>query len=179
MIAASFWPKWDARTRPIQVRVHPQVGCRRPAFRRALLLGAYGVDKTIRHKLNSLCSDARHPRCTEGVWHRMKDPISRVNQNDSGFVKSLLKSFLRAQRISSRTAPVISLPVGPAPTIIMLRKNCQALGSGICSACSMAINKRQRISFACSRIFIGGTNARQFSLPKKVLQDPVVNSRWS
>ena len=95
----------------------------------------------------------------------------------SGF--SCRNSRRMVLRISSETAPAISQPVGPPPTITTVCRNVRAAGSGVCSACSIAISSRRRISSACSRIFIGGANVRQSSWPKKVLPDPVASTRWS
>ena len=77
-----------------------------------------------------------------------------------------LKSSAMALPISSATAPASSQPVGPPPTITTVCKKLRSPWSRVCSACSMAINRRRRISEACSRIFMGGAMPRQSSWPK-------------
>ena len=127
----------------------------------------------------SLVSEARAALDRDsGMARKTRSPGS-TNRIRVLLGSSCLKSFLSAERISSDTAPAISQPLGPAPTITTVCRNCRAFGSGVCSACSMAISSRRRISSACSRIFIGGAKVRHGSWPKNVLPDPVASTRWS
>ena len=67
-------------------------------------------------------------------------------------------------RAISASAPAISTPVGPPPTITNVSSRRRSSGSGVRSATSKASSMRRRISVASSRLFSPGANFSQSGL---------------
>ena len=98
---------------------------------------------------------------------RGKQTRSALEQQHGRLAASMCrKSRRRAYRRISATAPAISTPVGPPPTMTNVRKACRRTGSVSRSACSNARSTRRRISNASSKALEPGGDRLPLVVPE-------------